>query len=299
MTSRDVQASLSFLHWQDLYNLEKPFQIFINIPEDAEDQRDTNLVFKRVCLTIRDVRGLSTELSLDTNGFIYRQHTMRTTDCTDREDVEQSYLSEVEELLKREVEGADRVFFFDWRLRKNTPEIEGTVMDMNDLTTWLRPAVHVHVDQSPAAALKRIQLQLKEEAPQLLRGRVRIINVWRPLIDSVEDWPIAVSDGRTIKRCDLVEADHVRRHYTGSTMYLMPDPQQQFYYMSKQSKNDVLIFKNFDSKRDVDAPSNKHRLLIDEIVAPHASFLHPDATADATPRESIEVRALVFTYLKS
>lgn len=32
------------------------------------------------------------------------------------------------------------------------------------------------------------------------------------------------------------------------------------------------------------------------LVAPHASFLHPAVPMDATPRESIEVRALVFTY---
>lgn len=132
MTSRDVQASLSFLDWQDLYEVEKPFQIFINIPEDAEDQRDTNLVFKRVCVMIWDVRGLSTELSLDTNGFIYRQHTMRTIDCTNREDVQQSYLPEVEELLKREVEGADRVFFFDWRVCESRPTPRPCISD-NDL----------------------------------------------------------------------------------------------------------------------------------------------------------------------
>ena len=64
---------------------------------------------------------------------------------------------------------------------------------MNDLTAWLRPAAHVHVgmdfllfqismrlakdprDQSPAAALKRIQLQLPHDAEHLLQGRVRII----------------------------------------------------------------------------------------------------------------------------
>lgn len=52
---------------------------------------------------------------------------------------------------------------------------------------------------------------------------------------------------------DLVETDHVRRHYSGSTLYLMHNPAQRFYYMSQQSKNDVLIFKNFDSKSDVGA----------------------------------------------
>lgn len=60
-------------------------------------------------------------------------------------------------------------------------------------------------------------------------------------------------DGRTVDSSDLVETDHVRRHYSGSTLYLMHNPAQRFYYMSKQSKNEVLIFKNFDSKPDVEA----------------------------------------------
>ena len=165
MASRTVQASISFLQWQDLYEVEKPFQIFIDIPEDAEDQRDTNLVFQRVYLTVHDVRGIAAKFSLDSNGFKYRRHIMKTTNFADRKNVEQSYLPEIEELLKTEVEGADRVFFFDWRvsekdnqslhlcgvslsgiqLRKNAPEVEGAVVDMNDLTNWLRPAVHVHV----------------------------------------------------------------------------------------------------------------------------------------------------------
>lgn len=58
---------------------------------------------------------------------------------------------------------------------------------------------------------------------------------------------------------DLVETDHVRRHYSGSTLYLMRNPAQRFYYMSKQSKNEVLIFKNFDSKPDVGAKCKQSR----------------------------------------
>lgn len=80
-----------------------------------------------------------------------------------------------------------------------------------------------------------------------------LISVWRPLIDSVEDWPLAVCDGSTVDASDLVETDHVKRHYTGSTMYLMHNAKHKFYYMSKQSKNDVLIFKNFDSDQNVRA----------------------------------------------
>ena len=113
--------------------------------------------------------------------------------------------------------------------------------------------------------LNRVRLQLSKDADRLLRGRVRVLkyiilstfdlkaltgfSVWRPLVDCVEDWPLAVCDGTTIETSDLVEADHVRRHYTGSTMYVKFNPRQEFYYMSKQRRNEVLIFKNFDSDR--------------------------------------------------
>lgn len=36
------------------------------------------------------------------------------------------------------------------KLRKNAPEIEGSTLDMNDLSTWLRPAAHVHVGMTSA-----------------------------------------------------------------------------------------------------------------------------------------------------
>ena len=40
------------------------------------------------------------------------------------------------------------------QLRKNAPEVEGTVVDMNDRTEWLRPAVHVHVGMYNAWACR-------------------------------------------------------------------------------------------------------------------------------------------------
>ena len=117
--------------------------------------------------------------------------------------------------------------------------------------------------------LNRIRHQLATEAPHLLRGRVRVlkcvqakrvssesantVSVWRPLIDSVDDWPLAIGDGSTFSSSDLVETDHVRRHYTGSTMYVKYNDRQQFYFMSKQSRNDALIFKNFDSDNTMKA----------------------------------------------
>jgi hypothetical protein len=69
----------------------------------------------------------------------------------------------------------------------------------------------------------------------------------------VQDWPLAICDGSTVDRADLVEADHIRRQYMGSTMYLKHNSNQRFYYMSNQTREDVLMFKNFDSDGGVGA----------------------------------------------
>ncbi|KAI9865744.1 MAG: hypothetical protein M1824_000004 [Vezdaea acicularis] len=87
----------------------------------------------------------------------------------------------------------------------------------------------------------------------LLRGRVRIINLWRPIKHPVEDCPLAICDGSTVTADDLVECDSI--HAQGRRMFgLIPyRPGFRWYYMSRQEPNQVLLFKNYDSKEDVNA----------------------------------------------
>ena len=111
-----VETSLKFLQWQALYELEKPFQIFTNIPDHVQDRRTTNLVFKDHNVKMLDVRDRSRDFTLDKNGFVYRNHQITPGDFTDRALVEKTYLPEIERLLRQEVDGVDEVFFFDWRV---------------------------------------------------------------------------------------------------------------------------------------------------------------------------------------
>ena len=78
-------------------------------------------------------------------------------------------------------------------------------------------------------------------------------SVWRPLVRLVEDWPLAVCDGRTVKQSSLVEADVVRRNYISSNIFLMYDQGQKWHYLHKQQSDEVLIFKQFDTRLDVSA----------------------------------------------
>jgi hypothetical protein len=108
---------LKFLKWLPLYETEKPFQIFINIPEDATDRRTTNLAFENVKVRIQDVRIFPPKhFLLDKHGFTYYSHKFQARHIADRESVEQRYLPEMETLLKSTLNSVDRVFFFDWRV---------------------------------------------------------------------------------------------------------------------------------------------------------------------------------------
>jgi len=274
------------LQWQSLYDRERPFQLLTQLPPGAEDQRTTNLVFDDVVVEVEDVRSAAFSPTLDGHGFMFRICPSVLPGFTDQKMVEEQYFLEVEKLIKANVVDAKQVYIFDWRLRNTAPEsAPGTVLDLNDRTTYLRPAIHFHVDQSPAGVLKRVMSQLPEYGPKLLKGRVQIVNVWRPQVDCIGDWPIALCDGGTVDSGDLIEADLVRRDYTGSSLYLQKNSKQKFYFLSAQGKNDVLFLKIFDSKTKG----------IMARCCPHASFRLPYEEPDGSPRTSIEVRCLVFS----
>ena len=63
----------------------------------------------------------------------------------------------------------------------------------------------VHIDQTYDASVARVHRHLGEDADRLLKGRVRIINVWRPIHNPVAHKPLAVSDWRYLdEKHDLV-----------------------------------------------------------------------------------------------
>ncbi|KAF2476026.1 uncharacterized protein BDR25DRAFT_379689 [Lindgomyces ingoldianus] len=295
---RDERTHFLYLKWSDLYNREKPFQLFLDIPKESPDQRKSNLVYEEGPEEIvHDVRGRESEFSIDNNGFTYIKHSTKLSSeqFEDHAAVEGCYLPECEKLLRKHLEGVDRVHFFDWRLRNNSlSKWYGKLVNLSDPAQPLPPEKHVHVeprltvtvDQAPDAVVRRVHLHLGDDAEYLLKGRVRTINVWKPLNGPIEDWPLAVCDGKTVKDENMIETDHIRRQYDGTTMYAQYSEGMKWYFMSQQQNDDVLLLKNFDSNSDVLAR-----------YAPHASF--GLANEGAAPRQSIEVRALVFTYPKN
>ena len=114
----DCWASIQFLKWQKLYERERPFHILIDVPKDAPDQRTTNLVYEDVDQYMTDVRGYEDTFDLDGNGFKYLRKNIDFQEFNDAEAVHAGYFPEVERILRENVEEADEIFLFGWRVCK-------------------------------------------------------------------------------------------------------------------------------------------------------------------------------------
>jgi hypothetical protein len=194
----------------------------------------------------------------------------------DDDEVKRVYYPEAENLLKK-VTGASRVFIFDHTTRRRVPGAE-------DRRDGLRqPVARVHVDHTAKSGPQRVRDLLADEAQQLLRGRVQVINLWRPIRGPLRDAPLAVCDAQSVEPDDLVPSDLVYPHRVGETYSVTYRPSHRWFYFREMRSDEVLLLKCYDSQRDGRAR-----------FAPHSAFTDPTTPTDAPPRESIEIRTLVF-----
>ncbi|KAE8347658.1 hypothetical protein BDV24DRAFT_170725 [Aspergillus arachidicola] len=238
----------------------------------------TKLTYERpsveLAVTVHDVSGHELDYTLDKNGFQYYYHESREKDFLDDEKIAREYYPETEQLLK-DATGASRVFIFDHTIRRAPKDVRA------QSTPQRGPVQRVHIDQSYEAAKNRVSYHLPEEAPELLKGRYQIINVWRPIKPILKD-PLTVGDAHTLPDSDLVGIKLIYPNREGETYAVKPNPDVKWYYRYGQTPDLVTLIKCFDSKTDGRARR-----------VPHSAFVNPE-TVNEEPRESIEVRALVF-----
>ena len=228
-------------------------------------------------VTIADARPILARVSLDEQGFDLVRHRSAGRDFHGEAEVKAVYYPEAERLLQ-ELTGADRVHIFDNTMRRRVAGAEDR---------WgggpRQPVPRVHVDNTAKSGPQRVRDLLPDDAEQLLRGRVQIINLWRPLRGPLLDMPLAVADAQSVRREQLIPSDLVYKDRVGETYSVTYDARHQWYYVPRMEADEVLLLRCYDSKTDGRAR-----------FAPHTAFADPTTPADAPPRESIELRALVF-----
>jgi hypothetical protein len=226
---------------------------------------------------IYDARPVASDLSLDREGFALVQHQSAVRDFWNEDEIKRVYYPEVERVISAAT-GASRVLIFDHTLRRRVPGLDDRAADAPR-----QPASRVHVDHTAKSGPQRVRDLLPDEAEQLLRGRVQIINLWRPIRGPLFDAPLAACDARSVDPSDLVPSDLVYRDRVGETYSVTYNPAHRWFYVPAMQPSEALLLKCFDSKTDGRAR-----------FAPHTAFEDPIAPPDAPPRESIEIRTLVF-----
>jgi hypothetical protein len=227
-------------------------------------------------MMIHDARPLAPHLSLDAEGLAVVKHNSAVHDFYDEDELRRVYYPEAERLVG-EATGASRVVVFDHTLRRR---VRGGVD--RSAGTPRQPVRVVHNDYTVKSGPQRVRDLMGEEAEELLRHRFEIVNVWRPIRGPLRDAPLAVCDATTVSFTDFVPSDLVYRDRTGETYRVKYNPAHRWFYVPEMQVDEAILIKCYDSAPD------KARFTA------HSAFEDPTAPADVPPRESIELRTLVF-----
>ncbi|KAI1494012.1 hypothetical protein F5X96DRAFT_81026 [Biscogniauxia mediterranea] len=283
---------------------------------------------------VTDLRGLpspSSSFTTDNAGFaLVRSPTSVPTSSFLRDSssppssspdpIRSTYYAEVSSLLRAHLPAGDQVseiVIFDHTVRRRDP------------CAPRAPVTQVHVDQTAAAAAARVRRHVsdKTKAEAYLRPgrRFQLINVWRAIGAAAADMPLAVVDWRSTAPGDFVPVDLLypkrvgeaaaeddddnddrgkeRRpdestwgstegyEVRGETLAVAPSERHRFYYAKDLAPDEVLLLKCYDSWGEGEPHGGREGIA---VRTPHTAFVDPATPADAPPRQSIEVRCLVF-----
>jgi len=226
-------------------------------------------------VSIRDARPLIGQLSLDKEGFVLLRHQSAVKIFYDEDEILSVYYPECEQVIK-EATGASRVVAFDHIVRNAAmAAVEGSGIKI--------PAKRVHNDYTAWSSPKRVRDLMGDEADELLKHRFAIINLWRPIRGPVLESPLTLCDAQSLAAEDLIASDLRYPDRVGETYSITYNPNQRYYYFPKMQPNEPVLIRCFDS-----ALKGAARF------SAHTGFDDPTSPPGAPPRESLEVRTLVF-----
>ena len=259
---------------------ERPIYYASGAGRDATHSVDQPM--KIVSIQVNDARQRTGaeevgEFGLHPSGFQLHKTPTRVQNFLDPEQISSSYEAEIETFLKA-LTGAYRVHVFDHTLRASDP-------DVREEKQLREPADLVHNDYTPSSGFTCLEQKVGAGSEALAKGRFQIVNVWRPLVDPVEDYPLALCDARSLGPNDVVDVERRSPTHTGEIQLAVHSAGQRWYYYPAMRPDEVITIKTFDSLNGGNTSCSIH-----------TAIKLPDAPHNAKPRESIETRSLLFFH---
>jgi hypothetical protein len=264
---KSIVAPLNFLAAM----AEKPVAYNYEPPPGTPLRTGKNIEYQ---VPIRDARPLVGRLSLDREGFVLLHHQTAVTNFYDEEQIKRVYYPECERVMKAAT-GAARVVAFDHIVRNAAMSAQDKMIKI--------PAKRVHNDYTAWSSPQRVRDLMGDEAEELLKHRFAINNLWRPIRGPVLESPLTLCDAQSLEEENLIASDLKYPDRTGETYSITYNPNQRYYYFPKMQADEAVLIRCFDSAR-----AGAHRF------SAHTGFDDPTSPPAAPPRESLEVRMLVF-----
>ena len=225
---------------------------------------------------IRNGRALADTFELDTHGFVFAPQPTAVQDFTDEAERKSVYDAEVADIIKRH-SGASEVVVFDHTIRVGDDDTRETLKAR-------APVRGVHNDYTENSAPRRLADILGEdEAQRRMAKRWAIIQTWRPIRRKVLTDPMAICDARTIPHEGFILLQRRYPNRTAEVYHIAYNPKHVWFYFPEMERDEVLVFKVFDS--DETRPAR---------FTAHTAFEDPTSPPDAWARESIESRTFAF-----
>lgn len=216
---------------------------------------------------------------LDTADTMLLEHQTQVSNFFDDQQLKQLYEAELKALLLSTTT-ANRVHFFDHTLRASDP-------DKREQQHTREPSTLVHNDYTANSGVRCLYEELPEEAQELSKKRFQIVNLWRPLVDPVESFPLAFCHSASIAEADLVNTERRSPNHVGEVTLVNYNPAHRWYYFPHMNPGEVLLFKTFDSLATGRRGCGVHSAI-------DVSTGDSNHSAVKKPRESIESRAFLF-----
>ncbi|KAL4939105.1 hypothetical protein BDV06DRAFT_225337 [Aspergillus oleicola] len=265
-----------FLARNDLFAHEKPYSMRYD-PGNGIPQ--ANVIRERHELTIRSMRNGGPFL-LNESGFqvINLNSSMAYDDFWDHEKIQAIYLEEVKKAMKDNL-GAKHVHVLDYAVRRRH---ESFPVSTGQNYEFDQPTSMAHIDFTVREGERIINVLFGERANEVLKGHWQVVNLWKPIKHTLNDWPLGLCDARSVDyRNDVMAGDIVFDDFYTENLQVLYNPNHKWYYLPDHKVSEALIFKSADSEHS-EAPAS-----------PHAGFYNPNAEKDDL-RESLDCRCFVF-----
>lgn len=251
-------------------------------------------------MPMRDGMPIRDHFTLDTHGFVLGRHTSAVADFDDPASVEAVYNEEVAEAVKA-LTGASFVAVQGWMRRTSADLSKRAAQKVAGYqhSGGLQPqAGEAHIDYNALtgeSAGARVYAAQRPDGPGYMRHCC--FSFWRTYSPGPQDWPLAMMDGRSIQGDELASntlfvvdefpvGDALTAPVEGedkmiAATILRHRRDHRWWYFSNMNREDVLLFKFYDSDHSV------------TWRCPHTAF-HDTSLPDTKTRASIEVRCIAY-----